>query len=446
MPSHPLPHPFAAVDRPAVARALSQIADRPGDLADVYMERLETVELPPAEAPGPGLTVRREEGLAVRLVRGGDAWLAAVDHVGPDAFTAALRRAARVLPAASYAAPALALPDWGPAPEAPEVRAFPAAVQRAIRERRAAFPLALTVTRHRRWLQVVGGEKLVPEPQSESFYSLRAEMPFGSHGTLLTELGAGAAERLADRLVERFRGRDAEPPAPFCGPVVLGPDAAAVLLHEAVAHALEADLLAVGGDPEAAPGVELGNPLLHVLDDPTSAPEPVRRDSDDEGQATRRRWLLRAGTVGEPLCDARRAAGSEVLTAGAGRRAHRHQPPSPRSHHLELAPGDLTDDDLFADAEGGLYLPTAESGSLDPLTGRFRLRFPGGRRLRGGAPAEAVGPCGLDALVADLLGAVTGVGTTARPAGAGWCAKGGQKLPVWATCPPLRLDGVEVAP
>jgi hypothetical protein len=48
--------------------------------------------------------------------------------------------------------------------------------------------------------------------------------------------------------------------------------------------------------------------------------------------------------------------------------------------------------------------------------------------------------------VADLLTRVVAVGTEARAAGAGWCAKGGQKLPVWATAPALRLDGVEVAP
>jgi hypothetical protein len=48
--------------------------------------------------------------------------------------------------------------------------------------------------------------------------------------------------------------------------------------------------------------------------------------------------------------------------------------------------------------------------------------------------------------VADLLTRVVAVGSQAKPAGAGWCAKGGQKLPVWATAPALRLEDVEVAP
>ena len=34
--------------------------------------------------------------------------------------------------------------------------------------------------------------------------------------------------------------------------------------------------------------------------------------------------------------------------------------------------------------------------------------------------------------------------TLSVAAGAGWCAKGGQKLPVWATAPALRLEAVTV--
>lgn len=441
-------HPFAALDRAAVARALSQIADRDGDLADVWFERLEVVELPPENGPsgGGGVRVRREDGMAVRLLRGGDGWGSARDEVTTDAFSDALRQTARVLPTAPYALPDLAAPPWPGPPAAPELLAFPSAVHRAVRSRRAAFPLALTVRRHRRWLQVVGLGKLVPEPQAESFYSLQAELPWGRWGTLLPRLGETAAAEVADALVEAFRARGAPPPEPAAGVVVLGPAAAAVLLHEAVAHALECDLLALGGDAEAAVGVELGAPCLDVLDDPSTAPGPVRRSSDDEGFEVRRRWLLRRGVVAEPLADARWAARSELLTPGAARRAGRHDPPSPRSTHLELAPGGLGDDDLLADAEGGLWLPRAAGGRLDPLSGGFHLDLPHGQRIRGGTAGEPVGPCRLVGRVAEVLGAAVGAGTEARPAGAGWCAKGGRKLPVWATAPALRLEGVEVRP
>ncbi len=456
-------HPFARLDRAAVARALSQVADRPGDLADVYFERVEVVELPPEGRP-PGLRARREEGLAVRLLRpagtgrhrvgpgepgtrGGETWLAARDEVTTDALADALRQTARVLPTATYP-----LPDVDPGPwpggeeelAASEVLTFPGAVQRAVRSHRAAFPAALTVRRHRRWLQVVGTGKVVPEPQAEGFYSVEADLPWGRWGGLFPRLDHAAAERVAAALVERFRCRGAAPPEPFEGALVLGPAAAAVLLHEAVAHALEADLLALGGDPEAAVGVPFASDLLNVLDDPAAAPEPVRRESDDEGQGVRRRWLLRGGMVAEPLADGRWGEGSEVLAPGAGRRSGRHHLPSPRSSFLELLPGDHPEADLLADAEGGLYLAEADGGDLDALTGTFRLRFACGRRIEAGEAAAVVGPCEVRGRVADLLSAVTGVGDEARPGGAGWCAKDGQSMAVWASSPALRLEGVEV--
>ena len=61
-------------------------------------------------------------------------------------------------------------------------------------------------------------------------------------------------------------------------------------------------------------------------------------------------------------------------------------------------------------------------------------------------PGPPVGPCSLRGRINEVLEKITGVGHETRAAGAGWCAKGGIKLPVWATCPPLRLHGVEISP
>jgi TldD protein len=263
---------------------------------------------------------------------------------------------------------------------------------------------------------------------------------------LLPRLDAAAADSVADSIVSLFRARQAEPPAPTRGPIVLGAAAVAVLLHEAVAHALEADSLAQGGNPEAAVGVRMGADFLDVLDDPGAAPEGVRRTVDDEGSPVMRRWLLRDGVVEQPIADALWARTSPVFLPGAARRGTRHLPPGPRSTHLEILPGETAEEDLWTEARRGLYLPEAASGSLDLLSGDFTLRFPFGRRIQDGALSETVGPCALTGRVADILGRVAAVGNEARLAGAGWCAKGGQKLPVWASAPPLLLAGVEIAP
>ncbi len=434
---------FESLDTAAVARAISQLAERDDDLADVFFERLEEVELP-ADGAAPGFRVRREEGLAVRLVRDGRTWLSARDGIEPRAFSDALRQVARALPSALYPEPRLDVAPWEAPPDPAELAALPLEVSRAVRARHVAFPVRLTVRRHRREVQVVG-PRVVPGAETETFFSVTAEMPWATWGTLVPSL-EGAAEAVAEALVERFRCRNAPAPEPRpAAGVVLGPHAAAVLLHEAVAHALEADTLALTSRPEAATGVAMGPPMLAVLDDPGSAPEPVRRTTDDEGVAVVRRWLLKEGAVQQPLADRFWARESELLMAGAGRRGNRHVRPGPRSSHLELMAGEADLGELLAAADGGFFVAEAARGALDPLSGRFVLDVPCARRIRSGTPADPVGPFRLVGSVADLLGRVAGLGAERSSTGAGWCAKGGQKLPVWATAPALRLEGVEIA-
>ncbi|MEM8930137.1 MAG: metallopeptidase TldD-related protein [Acidobacteriota bacterium] len=434
--------PFADIDAAAVTRVLSQIADRADDLADAYFERSEVIELPGDDRP-PGLRVRRETGLAVRLLRDGKTWLAGRDGIEVERFAEAVRRVARALPQNPYPPPHLGSARWDEAPEAQELLEFPTQVARALRERGSPVVARLSVRRHRRWVRVIGS-LVASATERESFYSVVSETPFGRHGALFDRLDHDTCERLAASLASLGETADAESPKPGRSVCVLGPAATAVLLHEAVAHALEADILARGGHPEAAIGVRLGSDQLDVFDDPRNGPEGVRRRADDEGYPTVRRCLLRSGIIEQPICDAGWSRRSDLLVPGGGRRGHRHDPPGPRSSHLELAPKSAGTADLMRD--GALYLGEASRGRLDPTTGELMLRFTHGRRIQDGAPGPVVGPLTLRGHVTDILERVDAVGTDVRTGGAGWCAKDGIRLPVWASAPGLRLDGVEVTP
>ena len=434
---------LAELNTIAVGRGLSQIADRQGDVVDAFFERREDVELPP-EDEAPGLRSWREEGLAVRLLRRGRTWLASRDAIDAGAFQGAVRQVARALPAATYPAPRFRAGRPAVAIEAPEVLAYPAAVERLLERRYVGLPLRLTVRRHQRWTRVIGSS-LAADPQEERFYSCVAELPWARHGALFERLDGQAAAELVESLMGLYRARQAPAAEPGRVTVVLAPQAAAVLLHEAVAHALETDTLALGGRPEAALGVRVGPPSLGVLDDPSALPQAIRRTADDEGMPIVRRWLVREGAVEQPLADRFAAASSSRLTPGAGRRGNRHQPPVPRSGHLEMVPGEAGFEELLDTAEGGLYVPFAARGRLDPLRGDFSLQVPFGRRVQGGEMGDFVAPFRLAGRVAELLDAVAGVGSTTQFAGAGWCAKGGQKMPVWATVPALLLEGVAIS-
>jgi hypothetical protein len=431
---------LAGLDLVAVSRCLSQLVERPGDLVDAFFERQEVLELP-GDGRRAGITVRREEGFAVRLSRGRKTWISTGDEVEAGRFHSALRQVARTWPQAAYPPPELDLVEWRGAPQGAELLRFPAALDRALRKRLIAFPMRVRVRRHRRWLQVVGPQ-LVPDVESEQYYSIEIRTPWGVRGQLSTKLDPANARQLADSLSAAFAAREASPPPVGESAVVLAPQAAAILLHEAVAHALEADTLAAGGSIEAAIGLQMGSPELSVLDDPTSAPEGVRRRTDDEGRAVERRWLLRDGVVEQPLADASWARLTAALAPGASRRGDRNDPPTPRSTHLVLLPSESSEQELKAD--GGLWVPEVARGSMDISTGRCRLHVPFGRRITNGELGEAVGDFVIEGRVADLLGSIEGVGSTAVETGAGWCAKGRRRVPVWATTPAVRLAAVRI--
>ncbi|MFN7942556.1 MAG: metallopeptidase TldD-related protein [Thermoanaerobaculia bacterium] len=433
---------FEKLDAPALARALAAVADRAEDHAEIFFESCEELELPP-EGAAVGLRRRRDQGFAVRLLRDGRSWLASRDGIDGRGFVEALRQVARALPAA-LVEPALEPQGDLPGIDSAELLAFPALLERAIRSHHAAFPARVGVRILARDVAVVGARWSAP-PERERFAALEIETPWGRRGALFPRLDAAAAAELGAALVGHFRARRAPSPAASRERLLLAPAATATLLHEAVAHALEADLLALAGRPEAARGVALGPAQLDVLDDPAAAPAGVARAYDDEGSPVVRRWLLRQGRVEQPLADVASARRSEHLLPGSGFRASRHAPPLPRTVHLEMPAGGATRAELVRAGEGGLWVPEVESGALDPASGAVRLEIPYARRLSGGEAGEACGRFAIVGRVADLLGAIVAIGDEAVAAGAGWCAKGGQRRPVWASAPAILLDGVAIA-
>ena len=107
-------------------------------------------------------------------------------------------------------------------------------------------------------------------------------------------------------------------------------------------------------------------------------------------------------------------------------------------------PGESAPEDLLSESDGGLFLSQVAKGTLDPLSGRFTLYLPYSRRIRSGGLAEVLGPCRMHGVVSELLARVTTIGRDSQRAGAGWCAKGGLKMPVWATAPSVRVEGIGV--
>ncbi len=432
------PNELLASDVGTLTDALARLAVHPDQHTEAFFERLETVELLPRGA-STRLRLRREQGLSVRRLEAGASRLASADAISGHTFASCCDRVTGTAGSIGPA-PKIQVSRWLPVRMA-EIERAERQLGKAVSRRRVGFPMEVTVRRHRRQVQVVHGRVSAPS-QFEEYFSLRLKTPWGLWGGLLPSLAAEDLDPVAGCLVDRLRSRHLpeHPDTPRI--LVLGPCAAAVMLHEVVAHTLEADTLALTGAPDSVVGLKLGGVHLDVIDDPRLAPDGCGRFSDDEGMTVIARWLLRRGRVRQPLADLAWAGRCQRLIPGAARRANRHLLPGPRTMHLELLPTDLPEAELFQEAAGGLYIAEFESGTLDPFDGGCVLRAPCARRIGASGPADFVGPVEIRSRTVDLLAAVTAVGDRPLAAGAGWCAKDGSLLPVWARSPSVRLEGL----
>ena len=253
---------------PRSRACLAAISEQADDLVDAFFERSEEVTL---------RTERRVAGLE-RLARGGPRGPSGArrPHLAGQprrlsgrAFAEASRQVARVQPRAALPEPAIALEPW-PEAAAPELAEFARAVERALRAQLVAFPVAAGAAPPPARAAGGGAAAGAGAASARSFWSAaRRRCRGGAPARCSSSSDAAAAEAfaaIARRPLPRARGAGAG--ARGAARVVLGPGAAAVLLHEAVAHALEVDLLARSGQPAAALGVELGAACLDVLDDP----------------------------------------------------------------------------------------------------------------------------------------------------------------------------------
>ena len=221
-------------------------------------------------------------------------------------------------------------------------------------------------------------------------------------------------------------------------------DRAAVLFHEILGHALEADAAASPlsrseGRPRRRRGAR--RPRRRA------APRSLRRlraGRRGHGAPSRQAPPLRPPGLAadRPGARARRRLERPRASRRAGRGAdapllERRRAGRLRDLRGDRAPGQRRDLDRGV-----------QGGSVELSGGTFRLRFPRARRLRRGRFTEELGP---GILAGEILPALKNVepvlGREARPCRSlGWCSRDGQVVPVQGEAPDVLIRRLAVRP
>ncbi|MFH1060995.1 MAG: TldD/PmbA family protein [Pseudomonadota bacterium] len=227
-------------------------------------------------------------------------------------------------------------------------------------------------------------------------------------------------------------------------PVVLHSSAGGTMVHEAVGHGLEADLVLEGMSVyQDRIGQRVASPLITVLDDATI---PNRRGScgyDDEGAPSQRNVLIADGVLKGYLCDRLSALKLGGATSASGRRESYRFRPIPRMSNTIIAPGSDDAEAIIADTPNGLLVKKMGGGQVNTTNGDFVFEVSEGYLIEHGRIGQPVrgatltgnGPAVLMQIdrVADDLGYSLGT-----------CGKDGQHSPVADAQPTLRIPSMVV--
>ena len=194
---------------------------------------------------------------------------------------------------------------------------------------------------------------------------------------------AGNAPRVADEASQLLS-------APQCPPgrrdVILDGGQLALQVHESCGHPIELDR--VFGTEASYAGtsflttdklgeLQYGSPIVNIVADATVPGGLGTFGYDDEGIAAQRTQIVTAGSFVGYITSRETAAKMGWRSSGACRADGWSRIPLVRMTNINLLPGEADFDDLLADTDGGLYMATNRSWSID----NKRLNFQFGTEI-----------------------------------------------------------------
>ena len=226
-------------------------------------------------------------------------------------------------------------------------------------------------------------------------------------------------------------------------PVILFSQAGGTMIHEAIGHSLEADLVQKGGSPAyiGKKGKKIGSELITVIDNPTL---PFMRGSyvfDDEGTPAEKTVLVENGILKNYLYDLFSAWKDNTKSTGNGRRASYRHKPIPRMSNTYIAVGKDNPQDIIKAQEGGLFIKKMGGGEVNTANGDFVFEAEEAYKITDGKIGPLVRGATLIGNGPGVLNSIDKIGNDLS-FNIGTCGKDGQPIPVSDAQPTLRIPEI----
>jgi TldD protein len=247
-------------------------------------------------------------------------------------------------------------------------------------------------------------------------------------------LDAEAVEALALKAAQRAVSMLAARKAPADRmPVVISSQAGGTMIHEAIGHGLEADLL----------GEKVASELITVIDDATLSGKRGSFRFDDEGTPSQRTVLVEQGILKSYMYDKLTAMKEGKTSTGNGRRESYQNRPIPRMTNTFIAPGAHNPEEIMRSVDQGLFVVKMGGGQVNTVTGDFVFDVQEGYLIRNGQKSDLVRGATLTGNGPEILKSIDMVGTDLGFS-IGTCGKDAQGVPVTDAMPTVRIPEIVV--
>ncbi len=226
-------------------------------------------------------------------------------------------------------------------------------------------------------------------------------------------------------------------------PAVISAKAGGTLIHEAVGHSLEADLVQKDMSEyyKDKTGEKVASSLITVIDDATLSGKRGSYNFDDEGIMSQKTILIENGILKNYLYDRITALKDKKNPTGNGRRESFLHIPIPRMSNIYIKPGKGKEKDLIKDTKTGIYIKKMGGGQVNTVTGEFIFEIKEGYKIENGKITKPVRDATLLGKGPEILKSIDAV-CDDLGFESGTCGKDGQGVPVSDAQPTIRIPEI----
>lgn len=221
--------------------------------------------------------------------------------------------------------------------------------------------------------------------------------------------------------------------------VILDPNIAGILAHEAIGHTTEADLVKGGSVAADYMDQVVASPLVNLVDYANTAfgetcPVPVF--VDDEGTAAKDVTIIEDGILRSYMHNKESAHEFGVAATGNARAYRFSDEPLIRMRNTAILPGTSKLSEMIESVDDGYYLISSSNGQAD-TTSEFMFGVVLGYEIKNGKLGKAIKDTTISGIAFDMLKTVTAISDDMSWGSGGMCGKK-QPIPVGMGGPAIK--------